>query len=424
MNLSLLHFQMAATPPSGNMLKTFEGVTPFIKKITSRRYYIDNWVFKLHYRVTFLILIASTILVCSKQYIGEHIHCIADAGVPENVMNTYCFFTSTFTLIKDLNAKLLDMGNLPHPGVGSYGINSTDEVKHHAYYQWVPFVLFGQALMFYLTHMLWKKLEGGRIKYLVDGLQLAAFSLQEKNVKVQNQTIPSKQEKDEKINIIKKAFLQRVYISGHWSMNLILCEFLNFGNVLLQIYITNKFLNGDFLSLGADVIREGLESSVDPLDEVFPKVTKCTFHKYGPSGSIQWHDAMCVMALNVVNDKIYTFLWFWYIFLLICSAAGLIWRFITVLLHAKSRSFNRLVYATTGPGRVNPWDVLTVSRYCSYTDWLFLRYLSKNLDGLVFREMIIGLAEDLERTDEELNNSLLNKSSDEPKAVPNEYKVD
>lgn len=52
-----------------------------------------------------------------------------------------------------------------------------------------------------------------------------------------------------------------------------LCEAANLLNVVLQIYITDKFLSGQFINLGADVWREGLESSVDPLDEVFPKVT-------------------------------------------------------------------------------------------------------------------------------------------------------
>lgn len=67
-----------------------------------------------------------------------------------------------------------------------------------------------------------------------------------------------------------------------------------------------------------------------------------------------------------------------------------------MLLHAKSKAFNKMVFANTCPGKINPWDVLTVSRYCNYTDWLFLKYLAKNMDGLVFREIIIGLAEELE----------------------------
>ncbi|KAF7284330.1 hypothetical protein GWI33_022313 [Rhynchophorus ferrugineus] len=390
------------------MLGTFAGVTPFIKKLAAQSYSIDNWVFRLHYRASFLILLACTILVCSRQYIGEHIHCIADGGVPENVMNTFCFFTSTFTLIKDYDAKMLDLGNLPHPGVGSYGINSKDEVKRHSYYQWVPFVLFGQALMFYVTHMFWKKMEGGRIKYLVDGLQLAAFSLSDKCVKVQDKTIPSTEEKKDKIKVIKNVFLKRLYISGQWSMGLIICEILNFFNVILQIYITNKFLNGQFMNLGVDVVKEGLESSVDPLDEVFPKVTKCTFHKYGPSGSIQWHDAMCVMALNVVNDKIYTFLWFWYVLLFICTSGGLIWRFITIMLHSKSLIFNKMAYASPLNNKVDPWEIITVSKYCSYTDWLFLS-LAKDLDEI--NDM------------DELNDKSESLLQDRKFAVENEYKL-
>merc|ERR1719337_535109 len=49
----------------------------------------------------------------------------------------------------------------------------------------------------------------------------------------------------------------------------------------------------------------------DPMAVVFPKVTKCTFHKYGPSGSIQTHDGLCVLPLNIINEKVYVFLGAW-----------------------------------------------------------------------------------------------------------------
>lgn len=64
-----------------------------------------------------------------------------------------------------MDANLLDSGNLAHPGVGPYGINSEDPIVRHAYYQWVPFVLFGQAIMFYFTHWLWKRMEGKTIHH-------------------------------------------------------------------------------------------------------------------------------------------------------------------------------------------------------------------------------------------------------------------
>lgn len=53
---------------------------------------------------------------------------------------------------------MVEHGHIPHPGVGP-SIN-TDEVKYHAYYQWVPFVLTIQAVMFYIPHYIWKKAEG------------------------------------------------------------------------------------------------------------------------------------------------------------------------------------------------------------------------------------------------------------------------
>ena len=49
----------------------------------------------------------------------------------------------------------------------------------------------------------------------------------------------------------------------------------------------------------------------DPRDEVFPKVTKCTFHRFGPSGTIKRHDALCVLPQNIINEKLFLFLWFW-----------------------------------------------------------------------------------------------------------------
>jgi innexin len=40
----------------------------------------------------------------------------------------------------------------------------------------VPFVLFGQAIFFYLPHLFWRLWENGKIKILVEGLQRAILS--------------------------------------------------------------------------------------------------------------------------------------------------------------------------------------------------------------------------------------------------------
>ena len=49
---------------------------------------IDNNVFRLHYKATFIILIVSSLLVTSRQYIGDPIDCIVEE-IPNNVSFRY-----------------------------------------------------------------------------------------------------------------------------------------------------------------------------------------------------------------------------------------------------------------------------------------------------------------------------------------------
>ena len=46
---------------------------------------IDNNVFRLHYKATFIVLVVCSLLVTSKQYIGDPIDCIVEE-IPNNVM--------------------------------------------------------------------------------------------------------------------------------------------------------------------------------------------------------------------------------------------------------------------------------------------------------------------------------------------------
>ena len=42
------------------------------------------------------------------------------------------------------------------------------------------------------------------------------------------------------------------------------------------------------------------EKRIDPMAIIFPRVTKCSFFKYGPSGTIQTHDAICVLPVHIL----------------------------------------------------------------------------------------------------------------------------
>lgn len=60
-------------------------------------------------------------------------------------------------------------------------------------------------------------------------------------------------------------------------------------------------------------------------------MTKCTFHKYGPSGTVTRHDGLCILALNIINEKIYVFLWFWFVAVAVFSAMAILYRMIVLM---------------------------------------------------------------------------------------------
>ena len=64
------------------------------------------------------------------------------------------------------------------------------------------------------------------------------------------------------------------------------------------------------------------------MSRVFPKMTKCTFHKFGGSGTIQVVDSMCVLAMNILSEKIYIFLWFWFIILAVITGIQVVFRIV------------------------------------------------------------------------------------------------
>src|SRR5690606_26764940 len=77
----------------------------------------------------------------------------------------------------------------------------------------------------------------------------------------------------------------------------------------------------------------GQPTQYDPLIRVFPRMTKCLFHKFGFSGSIEKHDALCFLPLNIVNEQHYVVLWFWFTFLLIFTSISILFSIARVFSH-------------------------------------------------------------------------------------------
>ncbi len=106
-----------------------------------------------------------------------------------------------------------------------------------------------------------------------------------------------------------------IIFQNWWAIKIVVVNLLNLANVILNIFFVDWYLAHQFLGYGPAAVSrmatDPEERDPDgPLDLVFPKMTKCTLNRFGPSGTVQNHDALCVMPVNVLNEKIYLLLWF------------------------------------------------------------------------------------------------------------------
>lgn len=336
---------------------------------------IDSFFFKLHYRTTATILFICCILVTANDLIGKTIDCIS-GDIPGNVLNTYCWIMATFS-VPARGGQVHGRDNA-YQGVEPYA-EGVNERKIHAYYQWVPFVLFLQGLLFYIPHWLWKTFEDRKLDKITSGLRGRTLNLEDRK---------------DKCDLLVNYTVDTFHTHNFYALKFFVCDFLNFVNVIGQMFLINKFLGGVFMTYGTEVLNWAQEvdpgERTDPMIDVFPRVTKCTFHKYGPSGTIQTHDAMCVLALNIINEKIFITIWFWFIILAIVTILYLV--YVLAVITVPGMRVN-MINANAKHDLKDKADILM--RKATFGDWFLLYLLSRNLDSVLYKDFMIKLTERL-----------------------------
>ena len=235
-------------------------------------------------------------------------------------MDTYCWIHSTFTLPERVVAGDTNdpnMNGMAHPGVGNphYGEDTTT----HKYYQWVCFTLFFQALLFYAPKMLWDTWEGEKVKQLIPEDLVYSVSDARMPLFAKPRGVVNEATIETHVNKIRDYLVMfygrpGVYRHQRYLNRFLFCELCCFINVAFNMALIDFFLGGMFSTYGNmvwEISNMDPEDRSDPMNLVFPKVAKCTFYRVGPSGTAQNRDGLCVLPLNIFNEKTYIFLWFW-----------------------------------------------------------------------------------------------------------------
>jgi len=369
---------------------------PAFKKEKREEANVESLVSRLNYRGTSLLIFSMCLMVTCPEWIsgtGVNIDCMHGGSIPDSVINNYCYIQGTFIVPRHVS----DIDTVPgrdnsQTGVGPYDpLDPKEELRVKAYYQWVPFMLFLQSLMFYTPHLFYKWAEAGKVKNVLGSL----------NLFVLNRETRSGAEDE-----LAKWFVESLGIHNVWGLTILLAQSLYLINVIGQIVFTDMFLGYEFSTYGVSVagfLEVESKERADPMSMVFPRVTKCTFHKFGPTGSLQRHDAQCILPINILNEKIYVFLWFWFIFLAILTSLDFLFH----VGHASLIGVRRMILSkklrTVPKFKVDKAkiDLDLICNSLSYGDWQLMYSIILNMGSITFVEWMQLLTERLRDLDDE-----------------------
>ena len=111
---------------------------------SDERRHDDDFTDRLNSKYTVLICLASCLVVSASLFVNDPINCWTPAhfsGSHEKYTSQYCWIRNTYYLDFD--------EEIPHEG------QTDHEAKTITYYQWIPFILVGQAILFYMPSVFW-----------------------------------------------------------------------------------------------------------------------------------------------------------------------------------------------------------------------------------------------------------------------------
>ncbi|KAM3727117.1 Innexin-3 [Dirofilaria immitis] len=278
----------------------------FLKIFSPTTY--DDRIDRLNYFVTSSLLTFFAILVSAKQYVGSPIQCwvpMEFKGGWEQYTEDYCFIQNTYWVHFD--------DPVPEDVSDRHGAEI-------GYYQWVPIMLVLQALMFFIPEWIWKTLNKQ------SGLDLDTIVKGAKNLRTSKCSERTKELK--KLALFVEECLefdtphrQNRYLCFNYGYSLgsyvtllyLFMKSLFVINIFSQFVILNNFLGTNHSLWGFQILldlwqgREWLDSGV------FPRVTMCDF-KVRRLANIHRYSVQCVLMINMFNEKIYLFIWYWFLF--------------------------------------------------------------------------------------------------------------
>jgi len=315
---------------------------------------LEDFVDKLSFLFSLVVILSIIVITQVKTYISSAIECyiptMPGGSNFDDFLKNYCWVHGTIPILAGEQI----------PSNLDEWIKKQDEHRI-GYYQWIPFVLALQALMFYFPRLIWQAFcynrTGTDLEGLIETTGLATNkdpAAKQAVVKHVARTLEMlffqhREIKSGRLNRAKESVYSVCNFCviskrlGNWLCVIyLLIKVLYAANAILQLFIMHYFLDlnkHEGMGLFGLKLLGNLINGRD-WDEtrVFPRVSFCHTKDIRHLGASISVNSQCVLPVNMLYEKVYIFLWFWTLFVAIMSVVSLpIWLSRMLVLGSRKR---------------------------------------------------------------------------------------
>ena len=407
------------------------GSIPGFKKLRGSRN--DDWIDRMSHVYTTILLIIFAVVVSTSQFVGNPIHCWHPAefkGWYEKYAEYYCWISNTY---------FVSFSEMIPVDV------SERKDREITYYQWVPLILAFQALLFKLPNVIWKMLHpncGINLSKIVDmaeKTQLTSPSSRQELIEHLAKHIDkwldternyswnrytAMRERASKFCCIFCSKRSGTYLSALF----LFIKILYVVNIIGQFFLLNAFMATDYNLYGFEVIH-GLQTNTPWRESPrFPRVTFCDF-EIRQLQNVQRFTIQCVLPINLFNEKIFIFLWFWFFLIAALAVYNLLQWCYTIIMKRNRVNYVKKYLKITDQLQ-NGFDKKLCHRFADNylrEDGVFvLRVITRNSTDLVTTDLVTQMWRNFQEkqnrrmpnNDDTLRPNEMKPSSDEKMPLP------
>ena len=379
------------------MAMIFEAAEPIVQFVGHLTRLDEDSVDRLHHKYSTILFCLLAIVVTTNQFVGEPIKCWTPAEFQSSwtdYVNSICWISNTY---------YIPMSNLDI-------INSPK--KEVVYYQWIPLALFLQAFIFYLPFLFWSVFSDsiGIDMHKVANLLRQADQMNPSSRDICTRFLSKQVDRALLYNRhsgrglcgrIRHNMAQWGCMIGKQHGNFLIfvyliTKLLYLIVTVLQLYLLQYFLDTkyDFYKYGVDVLQDIIDRGVFEESRRFPRVTLCDFEVRSLGRNLPY-SVQCALPVNIFNEKLYIFVWFWLAMLSIVNIVSIIYWLWVLFATNRRHYFKKCLKVQEKYNRQDDWLKLRgfCDYYLRYDGYFVLRMISKNTNDVVAGEIIAALWE-------------------------------